>query len=95
MCNLNVKSDLQKRHIVEFYPQNNPHTDVAGVKRKRVGGRRGSGNPNIHTGKSVSLSLPDKNPLDKCGQAGEEPSFTSDRVQDSDKDEDPLGKMWE
>lgn len=53
------------------------------------------GNPCIHTAKSVSLSPPDKSPLDKCGQAGQEPSFSSEGVQDSDKDESPLGEMWE
>lgn len=57
--------------------------------------RRGCGNPNVHTGKSNSLSPPDKSPLDKCGQAGKEPSFSSDGVQDSDKDEALLGKMGE
>lgn len=57
--------------------------------------QRGYGNPYIHTGKSDSLSPPDKRPLDKCGQAGEEPSFSSDGVQDSDKDEALLGKMGE
>lgn len=56
---------------------------------------KGCGNPYIHTGKSDSLSPPDKSPLDKCGQAGEEPSFSSDGVQDSDKDEALLGKMGE
>lgn len=35
---------------------------------------RGCGNPYIHTGKSDSLSPPDKSPLDKCGQAAEEPA---------------------
>lgn len=35
---------------------------------------RGGGNPWIHIGKSDSLSPPDKSPLDKCGQAAEEPA---------------------
>lgn len=34
------------------------------------------GNPNINTGKSDSLSPPDKSPLDNCGQAAEEPAST-------------------
>ena len=39
-------------------------TTVEGVKRNRVE-RRGWGNPYIHTSKSVSLSPPDKSPLEK------------------------------
>lgn len=35
---------------------------------------RGCGDPWIHIVKSDSLSPPDKSPLDKCGQAAEEPA---------------------
>lgn len=44
-------------------------------------------------GKSDSLSPADKSPLDKYGQAGEEPSFSNDGVQNSDKDEALLGEL--
>lgn len=67
---------------------------MEGVKHSREKWR-GCGNPYIHTGKSDSLSPPDKSPSDKCGQAGEEPSFSNDGVQDSDKDEALLGEMGE
>lgn len=68
----------------------------AGVKNDRAKKHESTrGNPYIHTGKSVSLSPPDKSPLDKRGQAGQEPSFNSEGVQDGDKDESPLGEMWE
>lgn len=70
-------------------------TTVERVKNSWVWRRRGWGNPYIHTGKSVSLSPLDKSPLDKCGQAGQEPSFSNDGVQDSDKVESPLGEMCE
>lgn len=70
-------------------------TTVEGVNR--VGRREVEGvwEPLHHTGKSDSLSPPDKRPLDKCGQAGEEPSFSRDGVQDSDKDGALLGEMGE
>lgn len=47
------------------------------AKRKveSSGGKwRGRGNPCIRTGKSDGLSPPDNSPLDKCGQAAEEPA---------------------
>lgn len=53
---------------------------------------RGGGDPWIHIVKSDSLSPPDKSPLDKCGQAAEGASFSSDGVQDGDKNEALLGK---
>ncbi|KAI9547905.1 hypothetical protein NQZ68_012922 [Dissostichus eleginoides] len=53
--------------------------------KKRVGDQKGA----------LCLSPPDKRPLDKCGQAGEEPSFSRDGVQDSDKDGALLGEMGE
>lgn len=51
-------------------------TIVEGVKCTEYSGVkwRACGNPYNHTGKSDSLSPPDKNPLDKCGQAAEEPA---------------------
>lgn len=79
-----------------LYCHRNSHYYCGKSKAEYTGVKwKGCGNPYIHTGKSDSLSPPDKSPLDKCGQAGEEPSFSSDGVQDSDKDEALLGKMGE
>lgn len=96
VCNSQSRKKIKCESIVELgsVPKT-VLTTVKEVKSCRVEWRRGCGNPNIHTGKSNSLSPPDKSPLDKCGQAGKEPSFSSDGVQDSDKDEALLGEMGE
>lgn len=53
---------------------NSPY-HCGGSKAKYGGVKwRGCGYPYNHTGKSDSLSPPDKSPLDKCGQAAEEPA---------------------
>lgn len=89
-----VKADAQKQTQRSIVEQVYSVTKTVAVKRSGVKWRE-SENDYTHTGKSDSLSPPDKSPLDKCGQAGEEPSFSSDGVQDSDKDEALLGEMGE
>lgn len=74
---MTVKSDFHKnvqRRIVDCNQNNQYYCGGSKVKYSGVKWR-GCWNLYIHTGKSDSLSPPDKSPLDKCGQAAEEPAL--------------------
>lgn len=79
LCRVNntpIKKIKKRRAEVQLTVATTVNTMTGGVRGVQWRGVkwRGGGDPWIHIVKSDSLSPPDKSPLDKCGQAAEEPA---------------------